>query len=144
MKQKTKTLTEPFSFHRQTDKLDLGFSVRGIKFHWVHTRKAESSPDRPWLPLRENHLAAYSADLVKKLKETRPGFFGQDGLVRNGDLVLHFATLEAINPYKVEREEENREQLERINHVPEGGRDMKVKAEQDDDFDMGAEAFKNL
>jgi hypothetical protein len=140
-KTQTKSLTEPFSFTRPIDKLDIGFTVRGLKFHWVHTRKAESSPDRPWVPLRDKHLPP---EMLKRLLEARPGFFGADGLARNGDLVLHYATLEAIEPYRLEREEENADQLRRINQAPDGGTGMTVKAEQDDDFDMGAAAFKNL
>lgn len=140
----TKAQTETaYGFYRPSsdDKLDLGFWVHGLKFHWLNPKKHEYSQDRPWIPLRKEHLPDTFAN---KLLEKFPVYFGSDGLHRHAELILGFCRVEDLKPYKEERNQMNLDQLKSINAVPKDGKSMKVKAEFETDIDLGSDAFKNL
>jgi len=134
---------QAYGFYRPSsdDKLDLGFWVNGLKFHWLNPKKHEYSQDRPWIPLTKEKLPQAFA---KALLERYPTYFGPDGLHRHAELILGFCRNEDLLPYTKERQQDNLDQLKSINAIPKDGRNMKVKAEFEEDIDLGADAFKNL
>jgi ABC-type thiamine transport system substrate-binding protein len=115
-----------FISYRPTDKLDPGFKIVGHKLRWIAATQTEDKMGRIWRVLRKSEL---SKDALQSLSESNRDMFGSGDTIRNRELVLSYASEEAVLVERNAINESSKRQLSSVTSkaVPGGGRHMKVQ-----------------
>lgn len=91
------------STHRSVDNSDPGFALKGHKLRWLSGAVEARRAGRIWTTLKVSMLPE---PVLKKIRETQPGWLSTGDTIRKRDLVLAFAPLELVE----ERRRELRKQ----------------------------------
>jgi uncharacterized protein (DUF2252 family) len=130
-----------FISHRPKDKLDPGFRIVGHKLRWIASTQTEDKMGRIWRVLRKEDMPA---ETLKEMQAANRDMFGRDNTIRNRELVLAYATEDAVNLERQSLQEAAKRQLSMVNSksVPGGNKHITV-----DEAEMtkvsGSEFFNN-
>lgn len=115
-----------FIAYRPTDKLDPGFKIVGHKLRWIAATQTEDKMGRIWRVLRKSDLPQ---EALKQLSDANRDFFGAGDTIRNRELVLAYASEEAVLLERNAINEASRRQLGVVTSkaVPGGGKHMRVE-----------------
>ena len=98
------------------DITDLPFTIHGIQLRWLANRKNENRHMAgQWKTLKKSDLPK---DLVASLEESYIGIFGDGDTIRNGDLVLGYASIDHARELKKEMAENAKNQAEKVFRKP--------------------------
>lgn len=130
-----------FITHRPTDRLDPGFKIVGHKLRWIASSQTEDKMGRMWRVLRKSELPA---ETLKAMQEANRDMFGRDDTIRNKELVLAFASEEAVNVERQMLQDNARRQVSAVTSksVPGGNRHIRVD-EAEVTRVSGSEFFNN-
>lgn len=106
---------EQFNKHRPTDSSDPGFTIPGRHLRWVNGRVSENNQGRPWVILRKSDLPK---DLITHIESHNPSAFTQGDTIRRGDLVLGYASNEAVDVLRRENREKADDVHGLVNRAP--------------------------
>jgi len=114
-----------FQAHKPLDKSDPGFRILGHKLRWIAAHQTENRMDGLWRVLRKDELPT---EFLGAMKSANKDMFGADNTIRNKELVLAFASQEAVDQRNAEAQEAARHQMSLVSSkaVPGGNRHMKV------------------
>jgi len=130
-----------FISHRPKDKLDPGFRIVGHKLRWIASTQTEDKMGRIWRVLRKEEMPA---ETLKEMQAANRDMFGRDNTIRNRELVLAYASEDAVNLERQSLQEAAKRQLNMVNSksVPGGNKHITV-----DESEMtkvsGSEFFNN-
>lgn len=100
----------------RNDLMDLPFTISGIKLRWLAARKNENRHmNGHWVQLRKGDIPK---ELLPRLQEVYPGMFREGDLVRNGELVLGYSTIEHAKELRAELDRTAHEQYEKVFRRP--------------------------
>lgn len=127
--------------HRPKDKLDPGFTIVGHKIRWLASTQTEDKMGRIWRILRKSDLPA---ETLRAMQEMNREVFGRDDTIRNKELVLAYASNDAVELEREMLREAAQRQMSLVTSraIPGGNKHMRVE-EAEVTKVSGSEFFNN-
>lgn len=114
-----------FQATKPLDKSDPGFRILGHKLHWVAAHQTENRMDGLWRIIKKDELPA---EFLAAMKQSNRDMFGSDNTIRNKELVLAYASQDAVDERNAEARLAANHQMNLVTSkaVPGGNKHMRV------------------
>jgi hypothetical protein len=129
-----------FLTHRPKDKLDPGFRIVGMKLRWIAATQTEDRMGRIWRVLRKEEMPP---EILKQMRDGNRDMFGQDNTIRSRELILAYATEEAVAEERRMNEALAKSQMAQVTSKSAPGGNKHVKVQEAELSQVSSSEFFN-